>query len=216
MTFSETITQPELDGWISGLLKSEEAACATKNSTVSLNHPNANYKEERLKATSGNAAFNVRFIRSSFNYDITALTRIQSKESNIAVPVIILIPVKEKNPALINNGYQVKKDLPEALLKTLQSSLQELKKDICNIIEAKVQECFDKQRTPVSSPDDYPLTKREKEILKKLLQGLVYKQIAGECFISRHTLNSHLKKIYRKLRVHSRAEAAAKFSGYSC
>jgi DNA-binding CsgD family transcriptional regulator len=77
-----------------------------------------------------------------------------------------------------------------------------------------VQECFDKRSIPTPRAEDYPLTKREKEILKKVLQGGVYKQIAGECFISRHTLNSHLKKIYRKLRVHSRAEAAAKFSGY--
>ena len=41
--------------------------------------------------------------------------------------------------------------------------------------------------------------------------GLTYKEIATKCFISPETMNSHIKNIYQKLNVHSRAEATARF-----
>ena len=54
------------------------------------------------------------------------------------------------------------------------------------------------------------LTSRENEILKFLNRGLTYKEIADQCGISIQTLNSHIKNIYHKLNVHSRAEIAAR------
>jgi two-component system, NarL family, response regulator LiaR len=57
------------------------------------------------------------------------------------------------------------------------------------------------------------LTKREREILELLIQGLPYKQIAAKCFISVDTMNTHAKNIFNKLNVHSRAEIAARFRG---
>ena len=55
------------------------------------------------------------------------------------------------------------------------------------------------------------LTSRENEILRFLNRGLTYKEIADQCGISIQTLNSHIKNIYHKLNVHSRAEIAARF-----
>ena len=83
------------------------------------------------------------------------------------------------------------------------------------IIAFKVMEYFKKQADAVPNMDEYHLTEREKEILDKLIQGLSYKQIASECSIARETLNTHMKNIYRKLNVHSRAEVAARFSGFN-
>src|SRR6266508_4578765 len=48
------------------------------------------------------------------------------------------------------------------------------------------------------------------EILSMLTKGMSYKMIAEECNISFHMVNSHLKKIYEKLHVHSATEAVAK------
>jgi len=50
------------------------------------------------------------------------------------------------------------------------------------------------------------LTQREKEILGKIKQGLVYKTIAAELFISPHTVHTHIKKIYEKLHAKTRDE----------
>lgn len=54
------------------------------------------------------------------------------------------------------------------------------------------------------------LTKRENEVLDKLIEGKTNRQIAAELFISENTVAFHLKQIYEKLHVHSRAEAVAK------
>ncbi len=51
------------------------------------------------------------------------------------------------------------------------------------------------------------LTDREAEVLEFLTQGLSYKEIAGRLDISAHTVNSHIKLIYRKLKVQSRTQA---------
>jgi DNA-binding CsgD family transcriptional regulator len=53
------------------------------------------------------------------------------------------------------------------------------------------------------------LTKRELELLKLLLQGKSNKQIAAALNISEHTVEFHLRNIYRKLGMSSKAEAMA-------
>lgn len=58
--------------------------------------------------------------------------------------------------------------------------------------------------------DGNSLTKRELEVLGCIVKGFSYKQIAKELFISEHTSRTHIKNIYRKLAVSSRAQAAVK------
>lgn len=57
---------------------------------------------------------------------------------------------------------------------------------------------------------EFGLTGREEEILKEIINGTSYKTIASNLGISIHTINSHTRKIYEKLRVNSRGEAVAK------
>ena len=54
---------------------------------------------------------------------------------------------------------------------------------------------------------DFPLTAREKEVLKYLVEGKGNKIIAGSLFISCETVKSHIKNIFRKLDVINRVEA---------
>ena len=56
----------------------------------------------------------------------------------------------------------------------------------------------------------YGLSEREKDILHRLVEGNSYKMIADHLSISYHTVNSHIKKIYRKLHVNSVGEAVSK------
>lgn len=57
---------------------------------------------------------------------------------------------------------------------------------------------------------DYHLTTREKEILVHLSEGKSGKMIAKALFISEQTVGNHIRHIYEKLHVHSRAEAVSK------
>ncbi len=54
---------------------------------------------------------------------------------------------------------------------------------------------------------DSPLTPRESEILRMIAKGLSFETVGDVMGISPHTVVTHVKKIYRKLAVHSRAEA---------
>lgn len=51
------------------------------------------------------------------------------------------------------------------------------------------------------------LTRREREILGMLAEGMTPAQIASELFVSRRTVETHLANAYRKLGVHGRIEA---------
>jgi DNA-binding NarL/FixJ family response regulator len=55
-----------------------------------------------------------------------------------------------------------------------------------------------------------PLTNREEEVLGYLVQGLIKKEIADEMSISQHTVDMHLRSVYRKLEVRSQTEAVSK------
>jgi LuxR family maltose regulon positive regulatory protein len=55
-----------------------------------------------------------------------------------------------------------------------------------------------------------PLTERERTILRFLSGGLTEREIARELFVSYNTVHSHVKSLYRKLGVSSRAEAVAR------
>jgi RNA polymerase sigma factor (sigma-70 family) len=66
-----------------------------------------------------------------------------------------------------------------------------------------VIQSFQKSSDPNLSP-------REQEILALLCQGKSYKMIAEALYLSKGTVHSHLKKIYKKLEVNSMTEAVAK------
>ena len=53
-----------------------------------------------------------------------------------------------------------------------------------------------------------PLTDRERDVLRFLPSRLTVREIADELYVSVNTLKFHLRVIYRKLGVNSRAEAA--------
>jgi LuxR family transcriptional regulator, maltose regulon positive regulatory protein len=53
-----------------------------------------------------------------------------------------------------------------------------------------------------------PLTARERDVLRFLPSRLTVREIADELYVSVNTLKFHLRVIYRKLGVNSRAEAA--------
>jgi len=66
---------------------------------------------------------------------------------------------------------------------------------------------------PKKPEEDYNLTEREKEILQLLIDGLEYKEIAQKLGISPNTVRNNVTKIYSKLHVTSRMQAAKVIKG---
>ncbi|MHA4894160.1 response regulator transcription factor [Pedobacter sp. PWIIR3] len=56
-------------------------------------------------------------------------------------------------------------------------------------------------------PQDSPLSERETAVLRGISEGKSYTKIALDLFISKETVRSHIKNIYQKLAVNSKAEA---------
>lgn len=54
------------------------------------------------------------------------------------------------------------------------------------------------------------LTKREFELVKLLAEGLTYNEAAERLFVTNFTINQHLKNIYIKLGINSKAELISK------
>lgn len=55
-----------------------------------------------------------------------------------------------------------------------------------------------------------PLTPREREILELLVDGLSMREIATRLDVSYHTIDSHVRHLYAKLHVRTRASAVAR------
>lgn len=66
------------------------------------------------------------------------------------------------------------------------------------------------EKNPQHSPRFYPLTPREKDVLKCMVDGMSYKMIADACQIKYSTVNFYIKNIYDKLHVNSATEAVSK------
>ncbi len=54
------------------------------------------------------------------------------------------------------------------------------------------------------------LTSREEDVLRLLVKGFIKKEIADQLAISQHTVDMHLRSVYRKLHVRSQTEAVSK------
>jgi DNA-binding NarL/FixJ family response regulator len=78
-------------------------------------------------------------------------------------------------------------------------------------IARKVVQSF-QQRPQATLPESVELSPREREVLDLLTRGYLYKEIADLLNISLPTVNTYIRRMYEKLHVRSRAQAAAKYA----
>src|SRR6266446_308935 len=78
-------------------------------------------------------------------------------------------------------------------------------------IARKVVQAF-KQPAPAHGETEN-LSPREQEVLNFLAKGYLYKEIAEQLNISYGTVHTYIERIFKKLRVRSRARAVAKYLG---
>ena len=106
------------------------------------------------------------------------------------------------------SGYLLKPVKSEQLIEAIQE-LRDGGAPMSMSIARRVVQAF-KKSTPVADPDAN-LWAREVEILELLAKGFLKKEIAEQLKISYWTVQTHVGRIYKKLHVHSRAQAVAKF-----
>jgi DNA-binding NarL/FixJ family response regulator len=100
-------------------------------------------------------------------------------------------------------GYLLKHASPEAILEAI-SDVHEGGSAMTPAVARLVVSSFQPRN------DHAGLSDRETEVLSKLCDGENYRSIAEALFISGNTVKAHIKNIYEKLHVHTRAEAVRK------
>ncbi len=103
------------------------------------------------------------------------------------------------------SGYLLKKSSPAEIVQAIRH-VREGGVPMTPLIARKVMRMF---RDFNPRREENILTKREREVLAALVDGLDYKRIAERLFISLDTVRNHLRHIYAKLQVHSKSEAVA-------
>lgn len=101
--------------------------------------------------------------------------------------------------------------LKDSTVDQISSALHELVKGgapMSPYIASRVISFF---RKPKVREEGALLSGREREVLQLLAQGLQYKEIADQLFLSTETVKKHMKNIYHKLHVQNKVEAINKF-----
>jgi DNA-binding NarL/FixJ family response regulator len=101
------------------------------------------------------------------------------------------------------DGYLLKDRPPEELLRTLQQAREGVP-----ALSPTIARRMLLQFRGGSEKSEAALTGRELEVLSAIARGLRIVDVAKELAISEHTARDHLKVVYRKLHIGTRAEAA--------
>jgi len=140
---------------------------------------------------------------------ITGIEAIKKLKPNLAETDFIMLTIMQDETSIFNSlcagasGYLLKDTPPSELLQSIKEVFKGGSPMSTNIAR-KVILSFQKTSPPS------PLSNRETEILQLLCDGMNYRSIAEKIFLSSHTVKSHIKNIYKKLHVNSRAEAVKK------
>lgn len=140
---------------------------------------------------------------------LEVLTDIRTLLPDVKVLILTASDDREKVYRAICNGasgYLLKTADPDEILSGIRDVVHGAS-PLSGAIASMILQGFSKHG-PVEHIE--PLTSREEEVLRFLVKGLIKKEIADELSISQHTVDMHLRSVYRKLQVRSQTEAVSK------
>ncbi len=138
------------------------------------------------------------------------------KKENDAVAILALT-VSDREEDVVQmvaagaSGYVMKDVGPEDLARAIQEAHAGrflLDDEIARKVVVKLGQALG--RAPMEPYEGPPLSLQERRILDMVIQGRGNKEIAAALNIGAGTVKTHLRRLYGKLRVRSRAEAAAR------
>ncbi len=143
---------------------------------------------------------------------ITATAKIKALQPSIKILMMTVMNDEQSLTKALHagaDGYILKDENPLKVLELIKDAVSgrvsfspEMGKKTLDLFRRSVP---DSGKTPA----DYNLTKREQEVLKWIVAGKTYQQMAELMFVSPLTVRSHMENLYRKLDVHNKAEAIA-------
>lgn len=136
---------------------------------------------------------------------ISAISKIKEKKKDA---LILMVTVYENDNLVFKalcegaSGYLTKNSPPNSIIEAIKE-VENGGAPMSTNIARMVVSSFHKNK-------ETPLSPREMQVLELLSSGKSYSSIADTLFVDKETIKSHLKNIYLKLEVHSKAEAIEK------
>jgi DNA-binding NarL/FixJ family response regulator len=145
-------------------------------------------------------------------------TAIITTETDIKVLILTVFDTDEKIFEAIKAGaagYLLKDSKTSRILQAIDDLLHGGAPMSPHIASKTLEFLRTVNNTPKEmQPKDYDLSVRETDLLRQLVQGLSYQQIADKLFISHGTVRKHIENIYGKLHIHSKVEAVNKVNAH--
>ncbi|MFH2114495.1 MAG: response regulator transcription factor [Spirochaetota bacterium] len=142
---------------------------------------------------------------------IEATRRLQDSRPEI---IVLILTIFEEEETILDaikagaKGYILKNTKPDALLDQIMSAASEGSPISPTVARRILDEI---RRGDVGSrASDYALTTRETEVLRDIVDGLTYRELADKHHIAGSTAKKHILHIYQKLNVNSKAEVVRK------
>ena len=145
--------------------------------------------------------------------DISGIEGVRVVKENFTEIEVLMFTVFDDDEKIFEaikagaSGYLLKKSSTDEIIEAIVS-LYNGGAPMSASIARQVIRSF--QEGSYTLKEDFALTAREKEILHCLMDGMSYKKITEKYFISISTVRTHIRHIYEKLHVNSKAQAVAK------
>jgi len=141
------------------------------------------------------------------NLGFDNISDIQDVLNASKIPVLVLTnAISRSEIAALNaigiRNFLLKSTGEDELALAIEISLKG-KKYVCQEVMEILMDHLEGKKPPV---DNTNLTNTEIEIVKLIAEGLTTKEIASRKFISSHTVMTHRKNIFRKLKVNNASE----------
>ena len=146
---------------------------------------------------------------------INGVECVRRLKPNIAQTQFVMLTVYEDADHIFDalaagaSGYLLKRTKRAGLLAAL-ADVHAGGSSMSSDVARKIVQCF--QRSEPGPSNVANLSQREREVLGLAARGFAFKEVAESLGISVTTVGTHIRRIYEKLHVHSRAQAVAAYT----
>ncbi len=173
----------------------------------------------RDDAARDDAAWDVILMDIDLGERVTGIEATSRIKEVMPAVKIIMVTVFEDSTAILQaicagaDGYMLKKSSAKDLraqVRAVVDGASPLTAGVARTVLDLVRTLGADKAEAATAPTRLNLTEREQDVLRCLVQGNSYKQVADQLEVRIDTVRSHIRNLYKKLQVNSAAEAVSR------